>query len=489
MTPMEWPREMDLCLSNECNLDCGYCYVRGKKRSSPDWLGAARVEKAVELYRRHAGASRIQKVSISGGEPFLRFDLLLAAVRTVRDRLGARPRIEVFTNGTLITPGRVRALLEHSVDLVVSFDGPRAVQDRNRRFWGDPQRSTYSAVLENIKRLGPGLRGELSAGATFDRDTMAAMGPSTLFLLALGFKCVIVDLDILAEWERRDLPRLRASVQELKRLHVGSIQDGFGDAPSRIRFDFIIPRVELGQVARPPGLREIALGPDGFFYPSGLVAAFGPGNERYRIGDPDSGFDTERMAGILAEARAYFCAHPRKGYNGCPMHVYFHCRLRGEDPERIFAGGERLYLALEDVVGPVIDFELLMHRLCSDKEIGDFGHLPREVPGRSVRRLELKVGSGLGPARDAADRLLYSPGDEKTLALRSGDLGREFADVEALTVYCMMKARHLGKRVRIGVAVPRRTVGARHRLFMREHGIAVGEPRGFSGLFSGRGGR
>jgi hypothetical protein len=375
------------------------------------------------------------------------------------------------------------------VELVVSFDGPRAVQDRNRRFWADPRRSTYAAVLENVERLGSGLLGRVSAGATFDARTAAAMAPSVRFLLALGFKSVAVDLDILAEWERRDLPRLRASVQELKRLHAGTIQDGFGDALSRVRFDFLIPRVELGQVARPPGLREISLGPDGYFYPSGLVAAFGPGNERYRIGDPDSGFDARRMARILAEARAYFSAHPRKGYNGCPMHVYFHCRLRGEDPERVFAGGERLYLALEDVVGPVIDFELLMHRLCSDKEIGDFGHLPREIPRRSVRRLELEAGSGLGPAREAADRLLYSPGAEKTLVLRSGDLGKDFGDVEALAVYCMMKARRLGKRVRIGVAVPRRSVGARHRLFMREHGIAAGEPGGFSGLFSGRGGR
>ena len=41
----EFPREMDICLTNACNLACRYCYFRGKKRLRPDWLGLSQIKR------------------------------------------------------------------------------------------------------------------------------------------------------------------------------------------------------------------------------------------------------------------------------------------------------------------------------------------------------------------------------------------------------------------------------------------------------------
>ncbi|MDD5656186.1 MAG: radical SAM protein [Elusimicrobia bacterium] len=488
----EFPRELDLCLTNACNLACRYCYGRGKKRSAPDWLTLPQIKKALDLYRARIEPGRVQKVSISGGEPFLDFRLLLGAVDAVRTRLGDRPKIEVFTNGTLLTRPRAAALLARRAELIVSCDGPRAVQDYNRRFWKRPAASTFAAVARNIMALTPEQRGALSAGATFSRETVGLMGPSARFLLSLGLRCVVVDLDIRRAWTGAEIESIRRSALELKRLHAATLRCGFGESQVRLRFDFITPAVELAQIANPPGLRELSLAPDGHFYPSGLVAAHGPGNERYRIGSLSDGLDQERMNAVLAEVRSYFSTHPRRGYNGCPGHVYFHCRLAGLDPKRLLGPGERLYRRLERVIGPVIDFELLLNRLGADRDIGDFGHLPKRNPRRGVERLAVRIRpGGLASARERADRLLYSPGDQKSLSLRTGNMSRDFRLVEAVSIYSLMKARVLGKKIKIAVAAPGRTVRPRHRLFLKEHGLAFSSGRGsaaglrfFSALFA-----
>lgn len=470
---IEFPRELDICLSNQCNLNCAYCYVAGKKRSRPDWLGIGQVERGLDLYLSRIKASRIQKISFSGGEPFLNFGLLMDGVRMARKKAGERVKIEVFTNGTLLSSDKAQALLDENVDLIISIDGGRQANDSNRRFWAEPGKSVFDVVNSNIEGLRLDQRGRIYAGATFNARTAGRLGGSVRFLLSRGFRCVIVDLDVLAMWKPRDITRFEKGVWEIKRIYAASLENGFGEVRAKVRFDFIIPRTELAEVLSPPGLRELSLAPDGCFYPSGLVSAYGPEKARYRIGTLDSGFDCGKMNRVLSEVRSYFSRNRMKGYNGCPTHVYFGCRLKGIDPAVIFKRQERLFKSLDRIVSPIVDLELLLNRLCSNKEIGDFEHRPRYAAGQEISRLNIRFEGlpAIGHARDSIDMLLYSPGRQKTLLMSDSSLCRGFTAIEALAVYAMMKARHLAKSAKIVVAASSKTVGKLNMDFMREHGI------------------
>ncbi len=472
----EFPRELDICLTDGCNLDCGYCYFDAKRRSAPAALTPAQIERALDLYLGRIRPERIQKLSFSGGEPLTVFPTLLAGLAAARRKIGPRANIEVFTNGTLLDRRKAELLMEHDPALIVSFDGPREVCDAGRKFYGG-RGSVYAAVDRALKALGPGLVSKCFAGATFSRATVGRMKESVEFLLERGFKCVIVDLDVLARWDERSVAVLRRQAEGLKRLYAANMECGFGEVQQRLRFDFLISREELARVGKPAGLRELSLAPDGRFYPSGLVSGYGAAKRRYLVGDLERGFDDGRLNAVLGELRRYFGAHARPGYNGCPTHVYFDCRLGGLDPERVFAAGERLFRALDPLIGPVIDFELLQNALASAPGLGDFDHAPPAVPGRELRELALELpdtaGRAAGPARAGIDALLYSPGRRKRLTLLVAGGPGSYEALSRLAAYALMKARALKKALRLAVR-PRSAAPCPRTLeFMREHGLEL----------------
>lgn len=477
----EFPRELDICLTDGCNLDCGYCYFDAKRRSSPAALTPAQIERALDLYLGRIRPERVQKLSFSGGEPLTVFPTLLAGLAAARRKVGPRANIEVFTNGTLLDRRKAELLMRHEPELIVSFDGPREVCDAGRKFYGG-RGSVYAAVDRALKALGPELVSKCFAGATFSRATAGRMRESVEFLLERGFKCVIVDLDVTARWDRRSIETLKAQAAGLKALYARHIREGFGEVQQRLRFDFLISRAELAQVARPMGLKELALAPDGRFYPSGLAAGYGPEKIRYAVGDLEGGFDQGRMNAVLGELRGYFGAHARPGYNGCPTHVYFDCSLSGTDPEKVYGPGEKLFRALDPLIGPVIDFELLQNALASAPGLGDFDHPPPAVPGRELRELELELpdaaGRAAGPSRAGIDALLYSPGSRKRLTLAVAGGPGSFEALSRLSAYALMKARRLSKALRLAVRPRSAAPCARTLEFMREHGLELLLPAG-----------
>lgn len=93
-----------------------------------------------------------------GGEPLLMPDESLSYfVKTARAALkpNTLPRFQVQTNGTLLTLSKCEFLGELGVDIGVSLDGPRAINDLHRLDHNG--NGSYDAVrlgLDNVKRAG-----------------------------------------------------------------------------------------------------------------------------------------------------------------------------------------------------------------------------------------------------------------------------------------------------------------------------------------------
>jgi len=109
-------RSAGLILTYQCNCACEFCYYR----CGPHKGGLMPVEVAIEAWqglRRIAGDSA--RVHLTGGEPFLVWDHLLAVLRAARDAaLGPVDMVE--TNGYWATsPARVRERLSQLNDLGV----------------------------------------------------------------------------------------------------------------------------------------------------------------------------------------------------------------------------------------------------------------------------------------------------------------------------------------------------------------------------------
>ena len=110
-------------INNECNFTCRHCYNNEQKKHPVDRLDFQQsvIKRIADLQSHY----RIIRVGLLGGEPFI--DPNIIRVIELLHSQGIK-RIDISTNGSLITPDLARRLKEVNVGMVqVSLEGPTAV--------------------------------------------------------------------------------------------------------------------------------------------------------------------------------------------------------------------------------------------------------------------------------------------------------------------------------------------------------------------------
>jgi radical SAM protein with 4Fe4S-binding SPASM domain len=104
-------RYLQLHITERCNLNCAHCYL-GEKRQKD--LGIGLIEKALDEFSPNG-----LKVLITGGEPLLHRDFWQVLELASRYPV----RIELLSNGTLITGEITKRLSEYVHTVQISLDG------------------------------------------------------------------------------------------------------------------------------------------------------------------------------------------------------------------------------------------------------------------------------------------------------------------------------------------------------------------------------
>jgi len=148
------PVACTLFLTTDCNLRCLYCYASGGEQ--PRYLGERIALEAIELIVRSAAESEADKASVTfhgGGEPTLAAAALTRCVEHARrrcDEEGLELSAGVATNGVMSDDLR-DYLATMMTSVVVSVDGPPAVQDRLRPLAdGGPSSVAVERTLERL---------------------------------------------------------------------------------------------------------------------------------------------------------------------------------------------------------------------------------------------------------------------------------------------------------------------------------------------------
>ena len=141
-------------VTNRCNANCAHCFIFSQK-ISPRFLGKELTLKEIEKGVSSLSSSLIN-VSLTGGEPFLRKDLV-EIVNLYAQKAGLKS-INISTNGSLPLKIRnsVKQMLkqnpETNLTVSLSIDNLGKKHDQNRRFPGLFERvlKTYR-LLEALK--------------------------------------------------------------------------------------------------------------------------------------------------------------------------------------------------------------------------------------------------------------------------------------------------------------------------------------------------
>jgi radical SAM protein with 4Fe4S-binding SPASM domain len=128
-------------ITERCNLHCAHCFVSSTAAGTD--MG---VHSFAELVLPRLVEARVQRLTLTGGEPFVHPDILEFCAATV----GAGLPVGVCTNATQTTDTQIDYLAAlGGVHVNVSFDGFRA--ESHGRFRGD--RNSFATTVATTRRL------------------------------------------------------------------------------------------------------------------------------------------------------------------------------------------------------------------------------------------------------------------------------------------------------------------------------------------------
>lgn len=123
-----------------CNEKCAHCFVSATKRGEYMPLNQVRERLIPQL-----AEARVNRVTLTGGEPFMHPDLLAIAAAFRETGMG----VGVCTNATLVTDEQIAVLTELGAHMNVSLDGFSA--DSHGKFRGRPE--GFDETVETVKRF------------------------------------------------------------------------------------------------------------------------------------------------------------------------------------------------------------------------------------------------------------------------------------------------------------------------------------------------
>lgn len=138
-----------LHLTDRCNLRCSYCYLPHVREDMLPETGRA----AIDATFRSAVANGFKQVKLkyAGGEPLLRFPLIVELYRyaqSLAEEHGLGLEGVVLSNGTLLTAEMVETLKSLGLRLMISMDGLGQYHDSHRPYAGG--RGSFADVSEAV---------------------------------------------------------------------------------------------------------------------------------------------------------------------------------------------------------------------------------------------------------------------------------------------------------------------------------------------------
>ncbi len=482
------PSSLDIYVTNRCNLDCKYCQSKVLNREKEKTLSFDSMARAVDLFSsyvnpgvcKRAGGdpATVRTVCLTGGEPFLEFGPVARIVDYIR-RNCKWFGIYIFTNGTLLDREKVKFLLDRNVDIVVSLDGGRAVTDHHRKFQMNKAASVFDAVTGNMKKLSGKQVSRIHLMATFTSETISSLTESLDFLRGFHCKDIHLGLDLNEMWTPENLRLLRRTLAGFRKHCIGIAHSVLWNRETGKIFNAYF-HDKLSACQDHTLSNSFCLSPDGYFSPCDELTTSAPGRNEHMIGDLEHGVDFARLEKTYLKLSDYIARYDYTNGVLSPIDRYYHALINGLDPAMMLKNGGKVSKIFMDELGGFIDMERIFNNISRVPSFGDFHHGPKYRSAKAMAKFRLGVGSGnglhLGKARKALDHFLYSPGNRKELVIIGQKAAGSFdgGAVEILGLYSVLKARYLGKSLKVVVEGNIDGVEQSRLEFMREHGIYSG---------------
>ncbi len=343
------PTEVFLAVTHRCNLNCFHCSVYPTEYGNNE-LNSKELFSLID----HLAHLKVFTIRISGGEPFLRKDLLFIIEHIVNNNM----RLSINTNAMCITKETARKLADYSKridEIMVSIDGSRA--DIHERLRG---KGSFKKTIHGIQRLiDEGLN--VSAYTTVVRYNFRDIEAIIKLCKKLQISHVKFNELLPVGMGLRYYYELGLNYSEriatIKKLQTLSKKyNGFIDGTYLQICEIFSPRTERNDTLSLSGcgatLNSLTILPDGTVVPCDRLQNFVLGNVRERSiseiwrSSPAIKKFRQRFKKTLNDIKECVdCEYKKKCTGGCPaIPFYLEGKLLGRDPLSCY----KVYAGIED---------------------------------------------------------------------------------------------------------------------------------------------
>ena len=289
-----------LHLTQDCQLNCSYCYGGRKYARVMSWETARR---AIDLLFDGPIPETPPRLTMFGGEPLLELGLLKQCLTHAEARSAetGRPfRTEVATNGLAADDDTIEYLRLKKAEMTLSFDGVSEAQDACRRY-ADGASSfadTHAAMLRLLASFP-----DLAVCSVVSPENVGCLPESIDLFVSAGVRRLMLNPNFFAPWDESHLELWRRGYEHAAKRFVEEFQHG-----RVFHVLFITAKIvtHLKGGYDPCdccdfGAKEIAVAPSGRIYPCQRMVGEDRG-ELGLMGDVFSGLDPT-VCEQLADAR------------------------------------------------------------------------------------------------------------------------------------------------------------------------------------------
>lgn len=178
-------------VSNDCNLNCKYCYADGgnykKEAGLMDISTATAVVRFIEKY-----FPNVETIFFFGGEPLLNIEI----IEFICEHF-AKKHFKLITNGFYINDKIIEVIKKYDIKIGISIDGPENIHDEFRVTKSGAK--TFGKICENINKLkenGITLTNIQSTYTEFAKRQMKKSELVDYFIKNFDFKFLTIGDDI-----------------------------------------------------------------------------------------------------------------------------------------------------------------------------------------------------------------------------------------------------------------------------------------------------
>ena len=146
----EYPSQMEICISERCNLDCNYCFIN---KINPRELSMEQARRGIDLFLNMGPKKKT--ITFNSGEPLLKAkklsNIIVYALSKAKER-NIKLDIIVTTNGLLLNR-RIFNFLSNKAQINISMDGRKESHDAHRLLKSAKKCASFERIQKNTKHL------------------------------------------------------------------------------------------------------------------------------------------------------------------------------------------------------------------------------------------------------------------------------------------------------------------------------------------------